>query len=194
MDIKEYSKYRWFFTSSGKLVVGGKSAEQNDSLLDNLKKSVKEYWVMHTSEPGSPFSVIIAPIKSVKSPDIEECAIFTGCFSRAWRSMKKITTVDIFKFSQLAKEKTMKTGTWGVMGKVERKKVELKLVLTRQKGILRAVPEQTVKSKKDILLKISPGTISKNDILPKLQLELDENLSGDEVLSALPSGGFSVSK
>ena len=192
MESKEYLKYKWFFTSSGKLVIGGKNAEQNDELLSRLKKQKEDYIVMHTSSPGSPFSIILSPLKSIKDSDTEECAIFTGCFSRAWRSQKKTETVDIFKLSQLAKEKSMKTGTWGVAGKVAHKKVELKLVLTRQKGILRAVPEITVKDKKEVLLKLSPGTLDKKDLLPKLELEFDETFTQDEVLSALPAGGLSI--
>ena len=29
----DYKKFRWFFTSSGLLVVGGKSAEQNEAVV-----------------------------------------------------------------------------------------------------------------------------------------------------------------
>lgn len=194
MEFKEYKKYRWFFTSSGKLVIGGKSAEQNDELLSRLKKSSGEYIVMHTSSPGSPFSIIISPIKNLKESDIEECAIFTGCFSRAWKEGKKSIIVDIFRLSQVAKNKSMKTGTWGVIGKIKHKKVELKLILAKQKEILRAVPEITIKNKEEILLKILPGKISKENMLSKLKLILDENFSNEEILSALPAGGIAISK
>ena len=30
---KDYKKYRWFFTSSDNLVIGGKSAEQNEEIM-----------------------------------------------------------------------------------------------------------------------------------------------------------------
>lgn len=194
MNAKDYKKYKWFFTSSGKLVIGGKSAKQNDSLLKKLKEKKTDYIVMHTSSPGSPFSVILTQIKNVSPSDIEECAIFTGSFSRAWRERKKSTIVDIFKLSQLTKEKSMKTGTWGVLGSVRHKKVNLKLVLIKQKDLLRAVPEKTEKNKKKIFLKISPGTIDKKDMIPKLQLEFGDSFTQEEILSALPAGGISISK
>jgi hypothetical protein len=190
--MEEYKKYKWFFTKSGKLVVGGKSDSQNDDLLKSLKKSGKEYFVMHTSDPGSPFSSIIAEPKKVSKKDLEECAVFTGCFSRAWKQGKKITSVDIFMLSQINKSKRMKTGTWGVKGDIERKKVGLKLVLTRQKKILRAVPENTV-LKKDILAKLAPGKIDKKEAVVGLALEINgENTSKNELLSALPAGGVRV--
>ncbi len=106
----DYKRYKWFYTKSGKLVVGGKSAEQNDSLLTELKATKKDMIVMHTKSPGSPFCVIIAPIDAVSEKDIEECAIFTGCFSRAWKERHKNATVDVFRLSQLFKSGLMKTG------------------------------------------------------------------------------------
>jgi len=188
----EYRKYRWFFTSTGKLVVGGKSSEQNDELLKKLKGTKKDYLTMHTSAPGSPFSVIIEEPSKVKESDIEETAIFTGCFSRAWKLKKKKTSVDIFKLSQLNKSKKMKVGTWSVKGGVLKKTVNLELALTKQDNKLRAVPTPTIKNKKNILLKIAPGKIDKVEMLPKIQLEVKESLSQEELLQALPAGGLSI--
>ncbi len=193
MKFDDYAKYKWFFTSNGKLVVGGKSAEQNDELLARVKKSGEDFIVMHTSEPGSPFSVIIEEPKKVGKEDMKEAAIFTGCFSRAWRAGKRKAIVDIFKASQVYKMKGMKTGTWGVRGNIEHKDVELKLVLTKQKKVLRAVPEESVK-KKDILLRVCPGKIDKSQMLPKFVLELKDNITSGELLAALPAGGVSIIK
>lgn len=188
----DYKKYRWFFTSSEKLVMGGKSAIQNDKLLSNIKKEKTDFIVMHTSEPGSPFCVLHANPATLSQQDIRECAIFTGCFSRAWREGKVSTIVDIFKASQLNKNSSMNDGTWGVYGKVQHLKVPLELVITNQKNLLRAIPEISLSKKQNDLIKICPGNIDKRDMLAKLELELDEPLSQEEVLSALPAGGFKV--
>ena len=185
----DYKTFRWFYTLSGKLVVGGKSSIQNDELLMKLKRARKDYLVMHTTLPGSPFAVIISDKKEADKSDIEEAAIFTGCFSRAWREQKKKASVDIFSLSQIYKNKNMKTGTWGVKGKIQRRLVSLELVLTKQKDKLRAVPEQTAKK---ILLRIKPGKIDKQMMLPKLQIETPESLNQEELLSALPPGGVAI--
>jgi len=189
--MKDYQKYRWFYTSSGKLVVGGKSAAQNDWLLKLLKTLEYEYLVMHTSEPGSPFSVIVSEVDKVSKDDIEECAIFTACFSKAWKSHKKEASIDVFKLSQVYKNREMKEGTWGVLGKVERVKALLQLSLVKQKGILRAVPKFTAKNP---IINISPGNIEKKDVAAKLELEIGKALNQEELLSALPSGGFKFSR
>lgn len=189
--MEDYRKYRWFYTSSGKLVVGGKSSTQNDELLIKLKRSKKNYLVMHTSTPGSPFSVILADIKEITEKDKEEVAIFTGCFSRNWREQKKKAQVDSFYIADLYKLKSMNPGTWGVKNKLSTKSVDLELVLTIQEKTLRAIPEQTVK-KKEILLKVRPGKIDKVQMLPKFHVLLDKHFSQEELLSALPSGGVSI--
>ncbi len=192
--MEDYRKFKWFYTSSGKLVVGGKSAAQNDELMKRVKQSGDNRVVMHTSDPGSPFSVIVSDVKKVTQNDLEECAVFTGCFSRAWKEGKKSTQVDMFYSDQVEKRKGMKTGTWGVNGKVKKFKVTLELVLTRQDDVLRAVPEKSVK-KKHILLKIAPGKIDKRQMIVKLSMELgDDNINEQELIAALPAGGIRIIK
>jgi len=191
MEFKDYTKYKWFLTSSGNLVVGGKSADQNESLLLKLKKQKEDLTLMHTSDPGSPFSVILS--ESPSSSDIQECAIFTASFSKAWKQKKEKVQVDTFKLSQLYKLKSMKTGTWGVKPPVKRLSVSLALVLTKQKDKLRAVPERSIKSKKDILLKIVPGDTDKTLLVPQLKSLLPQ-FNEEDFLSALPSGGIKIIK
>ena len=85
----------------------------------------------------------------------------------------------------------MKTGTWGINGQIKKKTVKLELVLTKQEGVLRAVPELTVKKN---LLKITPGKIDKRNMLLKMQVEMEEHFSPEEILSALPAGGVAIKK
>ncbi len=192
MEFDNYKKYKWFFTLSGKLVVGGKSAEQNDELLNRIKSTKEDLIVMHTAEPGSPFSVIMADVKKVSKKDLEECAIFTGCFSRAWRAGKKRVEIHIFKSPQISKSTGMKAGTWGVLGKVEKMNIKLELALTQQKDILRAVPELTAKESKKRILGLVPGKINKEKLNDEIKARFGFSLPKEELLSALPSGGFRI--
>lgn len=183
---KEYERYRWFFTSSGKLVVGGKSAEQNEEIMSQVENNDM---IMHTSSPGSPFTVIESPTEE----DIDEAAIFTACFSQEWKRGKTKTEVHIFKGEQVTKNKNMKTGTFGVMGSVKRKKVDLKLALDFQKGKLRAVPISVAKKKIAILV---PGNLDKLGATSKL-LDIIKNkynypISKEEIMAAIPSDNMAV--
>jgi hypothetical protein len=190
--MESYKKYKWFYTNSGKLIIGGKSASQNDEMLKSLKKEKKDFYVMHTKEPGSPFCAIISEPNKVTKNDIEECAIFTGCFSRAWKLGKNKTDVDVFMLNQVVKSKSMKLGSWSVVGDIKRMNVNLKLVLAYQNKILRAVPEKTVK-KSEILAMIAPGKIDKKDAVVGIALEINgEKASKNELLAALPAGGVRI--
>ncbi len=191
MEFKDYQKYKWFLTSKGNLVVGGKSSTQNDELIRSLKEKFRELTILHTSAPGSPFSAILT--QTPTESELLETAIFTASFSRAWKENKKKVSVDIFKLSQMHKKRDMKTGTWGVKGDIKMTVVDLELVLTIQNEKLRAVPESSVK-KKDILLKIAPGKIDKTQMLTKIQIALDKDYSEEEILSALPAGGVRIVK
>lgn len=180
----DYKRYKWFFTRSGKLVVGGKSAESNDSLLRELKAMRKDLIIMHTKLPGSPFCAIIAPLETISGHDLDECAIFTGCFSRAWKEGKKTTSVHSFRLSQLNKEKDMNDGTWAVSGKVKDFNVKLELAITYQNDVIRAVPKKSAEER-DIIAVAIPGRIDKT----KVKIASLGKLNKEELISALPAGG-----
>ncbi len=185
-----YAKYRWFFTKSGKLVYGGKSAEQNEAVINELLLEKDNFLVMHTKSPGSPFAIIRAPISKISEEDLEECAIWTACFSRAWRSGARTCVVDIFTKEQLTKGKSMPKGTFGVSGKIDHKIVELKLYLIRQKNVLRAVPVKTTKKSTKILAEVIPGKIPKEQVAQELSRKLKVETS--EIEQAIPTGNFSI--
>lgn len=182
----EYEKYRWFFTSSGKLVRGGKNAEQNEKIMAGAAKSD---YILHTAAPGSPFCII----ENANKKDIEEAAVFTAAFSQEWKRGKKKAEVHVFKGENVVKKKGMKTGTFGITGKPENKIVELKLGIDFQKGKLRAIP---VSACKKSLATIIPGELSKEQAAEKLAGIIKEKIfhpiKKEEILGALPSDKIGV--
>lgn len=178
-----YEKYRWFLTSSKKMVIGGKNAQQNEELVNELIQSGKNYTVMHTKQPGSPFSIIQSDSPNQK--DLEETAIFTASFSRAWKAKAKKVIIDIFKANQIEKKKEMKIGTFGVSGEKKKMIVEPRLYLTVQKGKLRAVPQE-----KQSAIIILPGNIPKSKIAEKIAIKLTFPIY--EIIQALPAGEFKI--
>jgi len=181
----EYKKYRWFFTKADKLIIGGKSASQNDELLSQLKQQSNDYIILHTTAPGSPFAIILADPRSIIDDDKEEAAIFTACFSQAWKQKKSPVSIDLFLLSQLSKPTKLKEGTWMVHGSKAQLQVPLELALTTQKEVLRAVPLKTLGRKKPLAL-LKPGTTEKKQLIAKLHKLLKLPLL--ELESALPAG------
>jgi len=184
---KDFKKYRWFFTSSDNLVIGGKSSSQNEEIV---KSAEKDSIILHTSSPGSPFCIIKNPNKE----DIEEAAIFDACFSQEWKRGKKKSEVHVFSKVKVLKAKGMKEGTFGIMGNPKKINVELKLTFIMQDGKLRGVPLNT--ARKGGMLILSPGKIEKDraaeKILSLLKEKFDIVVSKEDVLSAIPSGSFEI--
>jgi len=104
------NKFRKFTTLSGKLVLAGKNAEQNEQLV---RQAGSDEFMLHTKAAGSPFCNIKAA-EGVSKEDIKEAALFCATYSREWKHYHKDVEVHVFKGKDLYKEKSMKTGTFGV--------------------------------------------------------------------------------
>ena len=107
-----HEKYRWFLTSSKKRVIGGKNADQNEEIIQDLIESDKNYTILHTKQPGSPFAIIESTRPSKK--DREQAAIFCSSYSQDYRDNKNNVIVHVFKAEDVYKAKRMKIGTFGV--------------------------------------------------------------------------------
>jgi predicted ribosome quality control (RQC) complex YloA/Tae2 family protein len=117
--------FREHVTGSGLHVFGGRSAENNDELVNSAgSKDI----LLHTNAPGSPF---VNAGETPSKKDIKESATFCARYSQDWRDSKKDIIVNVFKRSDMNKEVKMKSGTWGVkkQDKIKVKKEDiLKLI------------------------------------------------------------------
>ena len=77
-----YERYRWFFTSDGFLVIGGRDAASNSAVV--RKHLGKNDRIFHGDIFGSPF-FILKDAQNVPDTSMNEVAHATVCFSRAWR-------------------------------------------------------------------------------------------------------------
>jgi len=107
----ESKKFREMITSSGKLVLSGKDAKNNEELIAQVEPNED---VFHTAKPGSPF-VNIKAKSNIK--DRKEAAIFCAKHSQDWRDNQKDVIVHYFKGKDIYKAKLMKLGTFGIRKK-----------------------------------------------------------------------------
>src|SRR3989344_4316196 len=112
-------KFREFTTSSGKLVLAGKNAENNEELI---KQAEPEEFVFHTEKPGS--SLVNIKDKNPSSDNIKESAIFCAAKSQDWRDNKNDVKVNLFKGKDIKKTILMKTGSWKIKSKPEILKIK----------------------------------------------------------------------
>ena len=118
-------KFKEIITNSGKLVLAGKNAKNNEELISQIGD---DEIVLHTVASGSPFVNIKG---KANRKDIKEAAIFCARYSQDWRNNKRDVKVERFKGKDIYKEKGMKLGTYGVrkfkLIKVKKKDIEKKL-------------------------------------------------------------------
>jgi len=99
---KWYEKFRWFKSSDGFLIIGGRDATSNEVLF---KKHLNPNdLVFHTVLPGSPLMVIKNPEnKNIPDNTIKETAIFVASYSRAWKEVWNVVDVFYVFPSQISK-------------------------------------------------------------------------------------------
>jgi len=90
---KWYEKFRWFISSDGYLIIGGRDATSNEIIF---KKHIDQNdLVFHTNFPGSPLLVIKNPNnQKIPSSTIIEASEFAATYSRAWKENWGV--VDVF--------------------------------------------------------------------------------------------------
>lgn len=113
--------FREYTSQSGTLILAGKSAENNEELIAQVKPNEE---VFHTDAVGSPFVNIKG---KPKKGDIKEAAIFCARYSKDWRDNKRDVMVHRFKGADIYKSKGMKTGTFGVknLKKIKVSKIDI---------------------------------------------------------------------
>lgn len=113
--MKEQKNFRKSVTLSGKNMLAGKNASQNEKII---AQAGKNEFVLHTSLPGSPFVNIKANAKEVSKEDLREAAIFCAKHSQAWKKQKsgakKDVEIHVFLGKDIFKAGDMKLGTFGV--------------------------------------------------------------------------------
>ncbi len=123
--------FRKFLTTTGKQVLAGKSAENNEDLVAQVNENEL---VLHTKLPGSPFCNIKADSEAVSKKELKEAAIFCARYSQDWRDNQKNVNIDYFLGKDIYKLKSMKSGTFGVKNTKEIviKKQEIKEFIEKQ--------------------------------------------------------------
>jgi len=80
-----YEKFRWFHSSDGLLVLGGRDATTNEILVK--KHMEPSDIVFHAEIVGAPFVVIKSEGKTIPEQTISEAAQAAASYSRAWGEM-----------------------------------------------------------------------------------------------------------
>ena len=195
---KWYEKFNWFFASDGSLVIGGRSAKQNEEI--NSKHFDSGDLFFHADIFGASVTILKAGEKA--GPGIrEEAAAFAAAYSKAWESGASSANVYAMRRSQVSKSKekgSLGTGSFLLEGEREWHKgiaLELAAFISENKdhGGFSIAPTTTA-SRLGIKFHttIRPGKDKKSDAAKRISKILKYG-DLDYIMQHLPPGSFSIS-
>jgi len=190
-----YEKFRWFKSSDGFLIIGGRDATSNEIVIK--KHTDKGDLVLHTDMAGSPFFVIKAENKKIPESTIKEAADATITFSRAFKLGMTTTPTFAAKPEQLTKEakpgEYVPRGGFVTKGKLDYidNKINLAIGLTKDRAIMSG-PIEAIKKHCEKHLTLKQGDEKVSSIAKKINYKLGKGLNLDDIIRALPAGNFNI--
>ena len=186
-----FERYRWFISSEGNVIIGGKDAGSNDRVVKKYLKERDRY--AHAEIHGAP-SLVIKSIQNEEMGEqtLEEACIYAACFSRAWKA--GIGGVEAFWVNSDQVSKTpaagefIARGAFIVRGKRNRIHADLRLAIGKMAHesveMVMCGPESAVRTYAESYIVFEPGEIPKNDMARKLSKLFD--VKNEEILAILP--------
>lgn len=201
-----YEKFRWFQSSDGFLVIGGKDAITNEIII---KKHIEpQDIVFHADVVGAPFVAIKTFGKEVPEQTLTETATFAAAYSRAWR--QKIRTVSVYWVRPQQVSKTppsgeyLGKGAFMIYGKknfVRNVQLALAIGVTFEDDTPKAIsgPKTAIAKQTSLYVDTLPGDTPssqlarqiKQELTKKAQVHLQEKLAKmplDEIQQLIPFG------
>jgi len=188
-----YEKFRWFFSSDGFLVIGGRDATSNEIVIK--KHTDKNDLVLHTDLAGSPFFVIKSEGKKIPESTIKEAADATCTFSRIWKLGLQASDVFYVTPDQVSRKaksgEYLTKGAFMIYGKTNYvdNKVNLAVGLTKDRAIMSG-PIESVKKNCEKYIILKQGNEKVSSIAKKIDYKLGKNIDLDEIIRSLPAGLF----
>ncbi len=160
-----FEKYIWGFTRNGFLVIAGKNADQNESIVKKYLEDDDIY--MHAEIHGAPSTIIKTQGRELGEADLMDAAVIAASYSRAWKVGAGYVDVFWVKGSQVSKTppsgEYISKGAFMVYGRKNYLRgVRLELAVGLEPvegGYLRVLAgsEHAVKSRSWIYVSIVPG-------------------------------------
>lgn len=189
-----YEKFRWFISSEGFLVIGGRDATSNEIVIK--KHTEKNDIVFHTDMAGSPFFVVKAENKKVPEKTLNEVSDATCSYSRAWKLGLGTSSVFYVTPDQVSKKaqsgEYMQKGAFMIYGKVNYIDNKINLAIGNYEGKIMGGPISAVKKNCEKFVEIKVGRKKTSEVAKKIQKKIGGDL--DEIIRALPAGGCEIKK
>ncbi len=195
-ELKWYEKLRWFVSSTGILVIGGRDANSNENIVKKYLDNNDVY--MHADIHGAPSIAIKLNGKELDENTIKESAIFAASFSSAWSD--GYSTQDVYWVTPEQVSKSPESGEYVAKGSfiirgrrnhVRGAKLRIAVGIVDYEGKrLMAGPEEAMKSLTDNYIVIKPGYTKKESMAKSILSKINEDniIELDDIVRVLPTG------
>ena len=208
-----YERFRWFHTSDGFLVIGGRNADQNEELVKKYLDRGDLFF--HTQAHGAPATILKAtgpsesPDDDIEIPETsrEEAAQFAVSYSTVWKEGKYAADVYMVEHDQVTKTpesgEYLEKGSFAIRGDrtyYDDTPVGVAVGITCEPETqVIGGPPSAIDPQAETAIEVEPGQYAQNDIAKRLYREFkgrfaDETFvrkvaSPDLIQEFLPPGG-----
>ncbi|WP_259533254.1 ribosome rescue protein RqcH [Halalkaliarchaeum sp. AArc-CO] len=207
-----YERFRWFHTSDGFLVIGGRKADQNEELVKKYMESNDRFF--HAQAHGGPVTVLKATGPSERSREVEfpetsleEAARFAVSYSSVWKDGRGAG--DAYAVSPEQVSKTPESGEYlekgGFVIRGDRTyyrdvpaEIAVGVQVEPQSRVLGG-PPSAIEPRTATIIRLRPGKYAQNDAAMLCYREFKDRFtdqsfvrkvaSADRIQEFLPPGG-----
>ena len=207
-----YERFRWFHTSDGFLVIGGRNADQNEEIV--TKYLNKHDLFFHTQAHGGPVTVVKAtgpsePSEAVEFPEStkQEAAQFAVSYSSIWKEGRYAGEAYMVTPDQVSKTpesgEYIEKGSFVIRGdRTYFRDVAAEVAIGIQcEGVTQVLggPPSAIEDQVETSIRVHPGRYAQNDAAKMLYREFRERFTDqkflrkvatpDKIQEFLPPGG-----
>ncbi|MDQ2053918.1 ribosome rescue protein RqcH [Halobellus sp. H-GB7] len=207
-----YERFRWFHTSDGFLVIGGRNADQNEEIV--TKYLNKHDLFFHTQAHGGPVTVVKAtgpsePSEAVEFPEStkQEAAQFAVSYSSIWKEGRYAGEAYMVTPDQVSKTpesgEYIEKGSFVIRGdRTYFRDVAAEVAIGIQcEGVTQVLggPPSAIEEQVETSIRVQPGRYAQNDAAKMLYREFRERFTDqkflrkvatpDKIQEFLPPGG-----
>jgi len=195
-ELKWFEKLRWFLSSDGFLVIGGRDANTNEIVVKKYMEDNDIYF--HSDIHGAPSVVVKSEGREIPETTIEEAASFAASYSSAWS--KGFGSQDVYWVHPDQVSKTPQSGEFVPKGafiiRGSRNYIRAAALLIAVGVVdyegerIMAGPLDALKKYTDKYVIIKPGYTKKEALSREILRKIDEErvFTLEDMIRVLPSG------
>jgi len=187
---KWFERFRWFYSSDGFLVIGGRDAESNEEIY--AKYLERRDLALHTDAPGAPLTVIKTEGEEVPQRTLLEAAQFAVSYSSIWKAGLAAGDCYLIGGDQVTKTpehgEFLKKGAFVIRG--ERRylrDVAVGIAVGIAEGMLIGGPVSAVKPKAEPVVEIEPGEFNADDLAKRIYRYFSDVVEDRSYLKSIAS-------